>query len=128
MLDSMVRNKYIVYPMKIDRLVKTMSILLFVIFTLQVSGLTCFGEPLFKIPRVQNDYQIKAIDSDNGGNSYSPVLNLDDSHCPCHLSFSHFPSIASAYYPSFVQLPLIQKDDIPIKILTDIFHPPKVLI
>jgi len=127
-LDSVVRNKYIAINMKITSLVKTMSILFFVVFTLQVSGLTCIGEPLFKISGVQGEYQIKAIDSDNGGGAYSSPVNLEESHCPCHLSFSHFLSIASAYYPPSVQLSLIQKDGIPIKILTDIFHPPKALI
>lgn len=128
MVDSVVRNKYIAIIMKTAPLVKTISIFLFVVFTLQVSGLTCFGEPSFKIPGVQGDYQIKISDSDNGGDLYFPVLNHDESHCPCHLSFSHSLSIAIAFYPQPVQLSLIQIDDIPKEVLTNIFHPPKVLI
>lgn len=107
---------------------KIIGFFLLIVFTLQVTDLTCVDEGVsLKKPGTQSEVQIKA-DLDKGSSAYSPAGILDECQCPCHLNFSQSPSTeVSSYHAIVSSLALIR--DIPLKkISADIFQPPKVLI
>ena len=112
------------------RLGKITGFFLLIVFTLQVTDLTCLGEDkAFNSTGIQGEYQfIHAVDMDNGSSAYSPVGILDKCQCPCHLSFTYSPFTGITSY-QVIGLPLTSTSNLSLKkISPDIFQPPKVLI
>ncbi|HAG51979.1 MAG TPA: hypothetical protein DHU69_06815 [Deltaproteobacteria bacterium] len=114
--------------MKPAYVIKSISIFLFIIFSLQVSDFTCVKDsPAFGFPAVQDGHQLKSVDFNKDLSSFPDAIT-GYCQCPCHLSFLQFPSteILSYLQPG---LPAIRASQLSIrKISTDIFQPPKILI
>ncbi|MEK7679822.1 MAG: hypothetical protein AAB356_06495 [Deltaproteobacteria bacterium] len=114
--------------MKTSHFIKLLCLILFVIFALQVTDVTCYGEDLsFETP-AQSGHQLKAGDSDNNDAAKFSSGILEHCQCPCHLSFSPSPAASS--------IPCLLTDARPIivnsfsiqKTSTDIFQPPKSIL
>lgn len=123
-----IKNVLIMLAVKAFHSIKVVSFILLIIFTLQIADLVCIGEGTAKeTQRVQDGYQIKAADLDNGSEAPSSSTIPDHCHCPCHLKFSS-PSLIVAFYQA-IGLPLIQTVDSAFPETShDIFIPPKALI
>lgn len=110
--------------MHMNRIGKTIGIFLLIIFTLQVTDITCIAEDsVLNIP-AQGEHQLKKADL----KEYSSVSVLDECRCPCHLSFLQFPSTEVIAYQA-IGLPLTFAGGPCLKnVSANIFLPPKVLI
>lgn len=111
------------------RIGKIIGFFLLIVFTLQVTDITCAGDDLtLKTPGIQGSVQIVGADCDDGKRAYSPGDILDECHCPCHLSFTNTPSteVSSA---QTISTSMYAAVDLSLKkISADIFQPPKILI
>lgn len=58
---------------KMIRIGKTIDLFLLIIFTLQVTGITCVCEDSFSTLVVQGELQLQKADLDDGSNAYSHV-------------------------------------------------------
>ena len=111
------------------RISKIIGFFLLIVFTLQVTDITCAGDDLpSKTYGIEGSVQIMAAGCDDGKRADSPGGILDECHCPCHLSFTNTPSteVSSAQTIStsvYAAVDLSLK-----KISSDIFQPPKILI
>ena len=114
--------------MKVSHIIKSGILLLLIIFTLQVTGMSCVGEDISLNANVgQGECQLKAPCKDDVGNTHSGAL-FDKYHCPCHLSFSQSPSETIAYYQT-IELLSVRTGVPSIKgISVGIFQPPRVFI
>jgi hypothetical protein len=113
---------------QMTRIGKIIGFFLLVVFTLQVTDLTCSGDGLPLNTGIHGEKQLIKADVDKGKNAYSPAGILDDCLCPCHLSFTQSPSTEVNTYQT-ISLSSFPAGDLSLKeISTDIFQPPKVLI
>lgn len=121
------------YSIKIMKIlisvIKSISLLLLIIFVLQIGGLTCANDIYVIGPsEVQGESLIKAIDIERGGDMSSPTDQLYECQCPCHLSFSQIEptTIATKWLlePHFFH---ITKHSIR-SLSREILQPPKILI
>jgi len=102
---------------------------LLIIFTIQVTDLTCVDEDAsFHGPEKQGEVHLLLADLDEEQGAYAPGSILDECQCPCHLSFTHTTS-AEVSSIKTISLSLFAPVDLSLKkISADIFQPPKVLI
>jgi len=114
--------------MKKSRISKVIGLVLLIVFTLQVSDLTCIGDSLsLNTPGTYGENQHITAEL-NKGKTAPPAVSLNQCQCPCHLSFTHAPSTEANSYRS-ICLSLLPAGEQALKeISTDIFQPPKVLI
>ena len=118
---------YKVTLMRKTRIGKVISIFLFLVFTLQVTDLTCVEEAFsFNTPETQGEYQLTKADLDSGSSGFLNT-NILECHCPCHLSFL-YPSSIETIFCQEIGLHVTLTDDLSPKIPMDIFQPPKALI
>ena len=106
--------------MKVIRL-KSISLLLFAILTLQFSGVTCFGEEVVCLDSVQKESHWITADG----------VQVSDSFCKtdgCHLSFNTgLLVIETSYFPIITSV--IPSNHQHIKdISINIFRPPKTVL
>ena len=112
--------------MKSARFIKSVGFFLLIIFALQVTDVTCYGEDLSFVTPVQSEHQLKAVDSNNKDITDSSSSIIGHCQCPCHLSFSLVPG-ASIISCLLIGIPLNISDYFSIqKVSTDIFQPPKI--
>jgi len=114
--------------MKVSHIIKSGILLLLIIFTFQVTGMTCVGEDVSpNAAAAQGECQLKAPCKDDGGTTHSSTV-FDEHHCPCHLSFSQSPPETIASYQTIALLSV--RTGVPsVKgISVGIFQPPRVLI
>lgn len=128
-LDSAERNGYIRkrLNMKMARIGKIIGIFLLIVFALQVTDLTCFGESSFKMSGTQNGFQLKTSDLDNGNGIYASTAGINNCQCPCHLSFSSSPFLTITSTPTDSLVILTNRLSIH-KISIDLFQPPEAII
>jgi len=109
-------------------MIKSGVLFLLVIFTLQVTGMTCVGEDISSnAAAAQDECQLKAPCTDCGSSTHSTAI-FDEYHCPCHLSFSQPPSETIVSYHT-TELLSVKTGGPSIKgISIDIFQPPRTLI
>ena len=102
---------------------KSISLLLFAILTLQFSGITCFGEEVVCLDNAQIESHWTTAGSDHTSDS---SCKTDD--CPCHLSFNTgLPVIETSYSP--IVTSVIPSNHQQIKnIASIIFQPPKTIL
>ena len=111
----------------VNSLIKSIGLLLLVIFVLQVGGLTCANDVYAAGPSVvQGESIVKAVDLDGGVDTSSPTDLRYECQCPCHLSFSIIES-ATLSSCHRTESPLIHITRFSISSLSkDILQPPKV--
>jgi len=114
------------------RLKRLISLLLFAVLAVQVSGFTCVGEDLpFSAYGTQAVYQSDGPAHDgHDGDDTGPFGNYGDfDPCPCHLSFTRISPTAVTSFSSFVASLTPSRNHLFIKsISTTIFQPPKILL
>lgn len=107
---------------------KIIGIFLLIVFTLQMTGLSCFGESPFQVSGIENEFQLKNADTDMGnGMSDSNTIIINHDHCSCHLSFL-LPFLETTFITSSHSEVMLTKCQSMPTIPIDFFEPPEVLI
>ncbi|TAN63180.1 hypothetical protein EPN18_03085 [bacterium] len=107
---------------------KIIGLFLLILFTMQVTDLTCVGDDLSLNTFECCENQLIKADSGKGKTAYSLAGILDQCQCPCHLSFTQTKSVEVISCQSIVVASFFAGDQTLKKISADIFQPPKVLI
>jgi len=114
---------------RITRNIKFLGFFFLLVFTMQVTGLTCFGEDLpLNTSGIQGSSQLIKANLDEGTDANPPADIIDHYQCPCHLTFTETPSTELISYQS-TGVPAFFAGDLSLnKVSADILQPPKLLI
>jgi hypothetical protein len=105
--------------MTLQRMTKLVCRLLFIVLTLQLSGITCIGEELVCLDSVHQENRLMKADGDKGP---EPCRSIP--HCPCHFSFTAGPPMVHELYSPIISSVIPSRRQTIKSIAYSIFQPP----
>ncbi len=111
-------------------IIRAVSLLLFIVLALQLTGATCYGEKLtIESSNTQVAHQVvHATPDSHDASKHSPVDLYDSFHCPCHGNFTQPASITLTFHTSIVVAYALPDHFFFENISTRLFQPPRTIL